>query len=83
MVNLYNNINKTTSSSRIKIQTNNIGNLNSGFGLKHSSKSNYNMTSTTAADFNSAMRPIHSRFMMNRQSRNSMRDYTGKFNLTQ
>lgn len=44
MVNNFNYINKSTSSSRIKIQSSNLGILNSGFGLKQSSKSNYNMT---------------------------------------
>ena len=39
--------------------------------FKNSSKSNYNMTSSTMADFRSASRPIQSRFMKNRNSRNS------------
>ena len=83
MVNNYNYINKSTSSSRIKIQSSNLGNLNSGFGLKHSSKSHFNMTQSTAGDFNSAQRPIQSRFMKNRHSRNSTRDGAATFNYSE
>ena len=75
-------MNKTSSSSQIKIQSNTQGVMNSGFGLKNSSKSNYNMTSSTNADFNSAKRPIQSRFMKNRHSRNSTRMDDGTFNYT-